>query len=119
LDRIRERSARPSTSGVELDGVGLGRDLFATAHIAFQDLAINLMFVVIYTIVSGFTIFFDESEITPNDLNRMPDSSEGQSGGAQAKVEKTLSWYERITLIIAVVSTIATLVAAVEPFVHS
>lgn len=75
--------------------------------------AVILAFTVVYAAVSGFTIFFDESEAVQDD------SSEGATATAvQIEKEKRLSWYERITLIIAVISTVATLAAAIEPLIH-
>ena len=88
--------------------------------------AITLIVVVImlvigetYGIISGFTIFFDEHEGTTTDTaDSTGGTEESKVATAQNTAEKTLSWYERITLIIAIVSAIATLVAAVEPIVH-
>jgi hypothetical protein len=81
-------------------------------------LAVTLMLIGIYALVSGFTIFFDETGDKASGPGKMPAASEGSSDALGAKEEKRLSWYERITLAIAVISTVATLVAAIEPIVH-
>jgi hypothetical protein len=70
-------------------------------------LTICLVLIWAYGMVSGFTIFFDE-----------PGSAQRSQESGKDAVEKELSRYDRITLIIAVISGIATVVAAVEPIVH-
>jgi MFS family permease len=77
-------------------------------------LAVNLMVVVIYALVSGFTIFFDE----PRKTSGSEASGKESSASSETGEEKKLSWYERITLIIAVISAVATIAAAIEPVVH-
>lgn len=84
------------------------------AAIILTLLTVCLIIVVIYALVSGFTIFFDE----PRKTSGSGATSEEPSATPDTEEEKKLSWYERITLIVAVISAIATIAAAIEPIVH-
>jgi len=80
-------------------------------------LTIVLIFFTIYGIASGFAQFFDDPGRAASVANATP-GSDTSSATVDAEIDKKLSWYERITLLIAVVSAIATVAAAVEPVVH-
>jgi hypothetical protein len=80
-------------------------------------LMVNLTFVAVYALVSGFTSFFDEADAKALPTGKASGADDASEGSSDVE-EKEIGWYERITLIIAVISTIATLVAAIEPIVH-
>ena len=82
-------------------------------------LIIPLMLIVVYALVSGFASFFEEDpENVSSSGGPAPIPSSDATESVEAKMRKKLNWYERITLLIAVIATVATVAAAVEPIFH-
>jgi len=91
----------------------------ALCAIVLINMIIGLLFVVIYAVVAGFTSFFDEQP--PEDYSGIEarDSDESLLVSTDKETRKKLTWYERVTLLVAVISTIATVAAVIEPIIHS
>jgi hypothetical protein len=87
------------------------------ATIGLIVLIIVFVFFGTYALVIGFADFFEEPAVKTSALTTS-DSGGESLAGIEAKTSKEIGWYERIILLIAVVSTIATMAAAVEPILH-
>jgi hypothetical protein len=90
--------------------------MFAWAAMGLIALTILFIFIAIYALVAGFTSFFDDHGVRPSREGADSGSKLAESG--EAELSKQLSGYDRTTLIVALVSGIATVAAAVEPLVH-
>jgi hypothetical protein len=66
-------------------------------------------FIGAYALVSGFTDFFEEPKA------KAPVTATEDD---ETKERREIGWYERITLVVAAVAMVATVVAAVEPIFH-
>jgi hypothetical protein len=81
-------------------------------------LTVLLVFVGIFALVSGFASFFEKPTAKTGHAGTAPSTNGNLIASDEAEIGKELSGYERITLIVALVSGIATVAAAVEPLVH-
>lgn len=88
----------------------------AWATIILTILTIVLIFVAIFAAVSGFASFFEASSSMRED--RKAPSGVSAFFLPSGEAEKELSGYERITLVIALLSGLATIAAAVEPIIN-
>ncbi len=109
--------------GILVGGASIGMILllhhyrmFAWAAIILIILTVLLIFIAAYALVAGFTSFFDG----PSAKSSHESTGSGSETAEfhEAELGKQLSGYDRITLIVALVSGIATVAAAIEPLMH-
>jgi hypothetical protein len=102
--------------------IAITRDLSLPGWLAGVLLAaaVMLIFIAVYALVIGLADVFDRAAATQRLRVPLPGirSTQTEVDGS-ATAPRRLSWYERITLTVAVVSTLATLVGTAVSFIHA
>jgi hypothetical protein len=103
--------------------IAITRDLSLPGWLAGVLLAaaVLLIFIAIYALVIGLADFFDGAAASRKLPVTLPGihSTRKPAGGESAAAPRRLSWYERVTLAVAVVSTLVTLVGTAVSFSHA
>ena len=101
--------------------IAITRDLSLPGWLAalFLAAAVLLIFIAIYALVIGLADFFDKAAGPQRLPVPLPGMHGTQAEVGESAAARNLSWYERVTLTVAVVSTLATLVGTAVSFIHA